>query len=149
MSFMDVRVNGMFEMTLKLKFQILLSQDSGKLQTLDILLKRLRAKNHRVLLFAQMTKMLNIIEVPSLSLSGVLSVEGKSLWPKLDFISIIIFGICSLIHKRVRLLVYCFPFIFLICLVKMDLIDFHWRNMEFKLQKSFTSFISQCRIRQL
>lgn len=66
---MDVQVNGMFEMTLKLKFQILLSQDSGKLQTLDILLKRLRAENHRVLLFAQMTKMLNIIEVPSLSLS--------------------------------------------------------------------------------
>jgi hypothetical protein len=38
-------------------------QDSGKLQTLDVLLKRLRAQNHRVLLFAQMTKMLNILEV--------------------------------------------------------------------------------------
>lgn len=36
--------------------------DSGKLHTLDILLKRLRAQNHRVLLFAQMTKMLNILE---------------------------------------------------------------------------------------
>ncbi|KAJ7972181.1 DNA helicase INO80 [Quillaja saponaria] len=36
--------------------------DSGKLQTLDILLKRLRAENHRVLLFSQMTKMLNILE---------------------------------------------------------------------------------------
>ncbi|XP_042514394.1 chromatin-remodeling ATPase INO80-like isoform X2 [Macadamia integrifolia] len=36
--------------------------DSGKLQTLDNLLKRLRAENHRVLLFAQMTKMLNILE---------------------------------------------------------------------------------------
>ncbi|KAL2327072.1 hypothetical protein Fmac_020499 [Flemingia macrophylla] len=36
--------------------------DSEKLQTLDILLKRLRAENHRVLLFAQMTKMLNILE---------------------------------------------------------------------------------------
>ncbi|KAK7392946.1 hypothetical protein VNO78_21396 [Psophocarpus tetragonolobus] len=36
--------------------------DSKKLQTLDILLKRLRAENHRVLLFAQMTKMLNILE---------------------------------------------------------------------------------------
>uniref|UniRef100_A0A7N0TWC5 Chromatin-remodeling ATPase INO80 n=1 Tax=Kalanchoe fedtschenkoi TaxID=63787 RepID=A0A7N0TWC5_KALFE len=36
--------------------------DSGKLQTLDILLKRLRAGNHRVLLFAQMTKMLDILE---------------------------------------------------------------------------------------
>ncbi|KAG8063353.1 hypothetical protein GUJ93_ZPchr0003g17346 [Zizania palustris] len=37
--------------------------DSGKLQTLDILLRRLRAENHRVLLFAQMTKMLDILEV--------------------------------------------------------------------------------------
>lgn len=36
--------------------------DSGKLQTLDIMLKRLWAGNHRVLLFAQMTKMLDIIE---------------------------------------------------------------------------------------
>eukprot|EP00250_Pteridium_aquilinum_P019700 c24539_g1_i9 orf=448-5037(-) len=36
--------------------------DSGKLQTLDVLLKRLRAENHRILLFAQMTKMLNILE---------------------------------------------------------------------------------------
>ncbi|XP_074578356.1 chromatin-remodeling ATPase INO80 [Curcuma longa] len=36
--------------------------DSKKLQTLDVLLKRLRAENHRVLLFAQMTKMLNILE---------------------------------------------------------------------------------------
>ncbi|KAJ3683791.1 hypothetical protein LUZ60_014018 [Juncus effusus] len=36
--------------------------DSGKLQTLDILLRRLRAGNHRVLLFAQMTKMLDILE---------------------------------------------------------------------------------------
>ncbi|KAH7443717.1 hypothetical protein KP509_02G047900 [Ceratopteris richardii] len=36
--------------------------DSGKLQTLDVLLKCLRAENHRVLLFAQMTKMLNILE---------------------------------------------------------------------------------------
>ncbi|KAH6794585.1 DNA helicase INO80-like protein [Perilla frutescens var. hirtella] len=42
--------------------EITSSLDSGKLQTLDILLKRLRAENHRVLLFAQMTKMLNILE---------------------------------------------------------------------------------------
>ncbi|KAG6552261.1 hypothetical protein Mapa_006111 [Marchantia paleacea] len=36
--------------------------DSGKLHILDGLLKRLRAGDHRVLLFAQMTKMLNILE---------------------------------------------------------------------------------------
>jgi DNA helicase INO80 len=37
--------------------------DSGKLHTLDMLLRRLRAEGHRVLLFAQMTKMLDILEV--------------------------------------------------------------------------------------
>ncbi|OEL33194.1 DNA helicase INO80, partial [Dichanthelium oligosanthes] len=36
--------------------------DSGKLHTLDMLLRRLRAEGHRVLLFAQMTKMLDILE---------------------------------------------------------------------------------------
>lgn len=36
--------------------------DSGKLHTLDKLLRQLRAENHRVLLFAQMTKMLDILE---------------------------------------------------------------------------------------
>ncbi|XP_024521051.1 DNA helicase INO80 isoform X1 [Selaginella moellendorffii] len=36
--------------------------DSGKLQALDILFRRLRAEEHRVLVFAQMTKMLNILE---------------------------------------------------------------------------------------
>lgn len=45
------------------EFFLFSMEDSGKLQTLDILLKRLRAENHRVLLFAQMTKMLNILEV--------------------------------------------------------------------------------------
>uniref|UniRef100_A0A2N9GUU1 Chromatin-remodeling ATPase INO80 n=1 Tax=Fagus sylvatica TaxID=28930 RepID=A0A2N9GUU1_FAGSY len=43
-------------------FMLHLNRTPGKLQTLDILLKRLRAANHRVLLFAQMTKMLNILE---------------------------------------------------------------------------------------
>ncbi|KAJ1297121.1 hypothetical protein BS78_01G353700 [Paspalum vaginatum] len=36
--------------------------DSGKLHTLDMLLRRLRGEGHRVLLFAQMTKMLDILE---------------------------------------------------------------------------------------
>jgi len=36
--------------------------DSGKLHTLDMLLRRLRSEGHRVLLFAQMTKMLDILE---------------------------------------------------------------------------------------
>ena len=34
----------------------------GKLQTLDILLRRLKTEDHRVLIFTQMTKMLNILE---------------------------------------------------------------------------------------
>lgn len=35
---------------------------SGKLQVLDILLQRLKTEGHRVLIFTQMTKMLNILE---------------------------------------------------------------------------------------
>jgi DNA helicase INO80 len=37
-------------------------QDSGKLQALDGLLRRLRREGHRVLIFAQMTSMMNILE---------------------------------------------------------------------------------------
>ncbi|CAN4089861.1 unnamed protein product [Withania somnifera] len=53
--------------------------DSGKLQTLDILLKRLRAGNHRVLIFAQMTKMLDILEVTVYRLICKETVEEKIL----------------------------------------------------------------------
>lgn len=35
---------------------------SGKLQTLDILLHRLKSEDHRVLIFTQMTRMLDILE---------------------------------------------------------------------------------------
>lgn len=40
----------------------LIQYDCGKLQTLDILLRRLKSGQHRVLLFTQMTKMLDILE---------------------------------------------------------------------------------------
>eukprot|EP00963_Diacronema_lutheri_P007518 scaffold649_cov347-Pavlova_lutheri.AAC.157 len=36
--------------------------DSGKLTALDMLLRRLKSGNHRVLIFSQMTKMLNLLE---------------------------------------------------------------------------------------
>ena len=36
--------------------------DSGKLTALDVLLRRLKSENHRVLIFSQMTKMLNLLE---------------------------------------------------------------------------------------
>ena len=36
--------------------------DSGKLRSLDILLVRLKAQGHRVLIFSQMTKMLDLLE---------------------------------------------------------------------------------------
>jgi len=39
-----------------------LLSDSGKLSTLDTLLRRLRAGGHRVLIFSQMTKMIDILE---------------------------------------------------------------------------------------
>ena len=35
---------------------------SGKLQTLDVLLRQLKAGSHRVLIFTQMTKMLDVLE---------------------------------------------------------------------------------------
>ncbi|CAH1801795.1 unnamed protein product, partial [Owenia fusiformis] len=40
----------------------LIQYDCGKLQTLDILLRRLKSGQHRVLLFTQMTKMLDVLE---------------------------------------------------------------------------------------
>ncbi|KAL3857410.1 hypothetical protein ACJMK2_012085, partial [Sinanodonta woodiana] len=40
----------------------LIQYDCGKLQTLDILLRRLKSETHRVLIFTQMTRMLDILE---------------------------------------------------------------------------------------
>ena len=37
--------------------------DAGKLYVLDILLKRLKAEGHRVLIYSQMTKMIDLLEV--------------------------------------------------------------------------------------
>ena len=40
----------------------LIQYDCGKLQTLDILLRQLKSGDHRVLIFTQMTKMLDVLE---------------------------------------------------------------------------------------
>jgi E1A-binding protein p400 len=40
----------------------LIQYDCGKLQTLDKLLRRLKSEGHRVLIFTQMTKMLDVLE---------------------------------------------------------------------------------------
>jgi DNA helicase INO80 len=40
-----------------------LLKDSGKLKTLDNLLTKLKKEGHRVLLYSQMTKMIDILEV--------------------------------------------------------------------------------------
>ena len=40
----------------------LIQYDCGKLQTLDVLLRDLKSGQHRVLIFTQMTKMLDILE---------------------------------------------------------------------------------------
>ncbi|XP_058066416.1 helicase domino [Anopheles bellator] len=40
----------------------LIQYDCGKLQTLDRLLKKLKSENHRVLIFTQMTRMLDVLE---------------------------------------------------------------------------------------
>jgi SNF2 family DNA or RNA helicase len=41
----------------------LIQYDCGKLQVLDALLRRLRAEGHRVLIFTQMSRMLDLLEV--------------------------------------------------------------------------------------
>ncbi|CAG9863848.1 unnamed protein product [Phyllotreta striolata] len=40
----------------------LIQYDCGKLQTLDVLLRKLKAEGHRALIFTQMTKMLDVLE---------------------------------------------------------------------------------------
>lgn len=41
--------------------------DSGKLTYLDGLLKRLKAQNHRVLIYSQMTRVIDLLEVNELT----------------------------------------------------------------------------------
>lgn len=41
--------------------------DSGKLTYLDGLLKRLKAQNHRVLIYSQMTRVIDLLEVSDLN----------------------------------------------------------------------------------
>lgn len=40
-----------------------LVSDAGKLTVLDSLLKRLKERGHRVLIYSQMTKMIDLLEV--------------------------------------------------------------------------------------
>lgn len=40
----------------------LIQYDCGKLQTLAVLLRQLKAEGHRVLIFTQMTRMLDVLE---------------------------------------------------------------------------------------
>ena len=40
-----------------------LVSDAGKLYVLDSLLQRLKAEDHRVLIYSQMTKMIDLLEV--------------------------------------------------------------------------------------
>lgn len=40
----------------------LIQYDCGKLQSLDRLLRKLKSENHRVLVFTQMTRMLDVLE---------------------------------------------------------------------------------------
>ena len=41
----------------------LIQYDCGKLQVLDTLLKKLKAGGHRVLIFTQMSKVLDVLEI--------------------------------------------------------------------------------------
>lgn len=62
----------MFQFSKLVSFNCLLSSfsgketvvtDSGKLQVLDSLLATLKAQGHRVLIYSQMTRMIDILEV--------------------------------------------------------------------------------------
>lgn len=64
----------------------LIQYDCGKLQTLDRLLKQLKSEHHRVLIFTQMTKMLDVLEAflnhhghIYLRLDGATKVEQRQL----------------------------------------------------------------------
>ena len=64
----------------------LIQYDCGKLQTLDILLRQLKSGQHRVLIFTQMTKMLDVLEAflnyhghRYLRLDGTTKVEQRQL----------------------------------------------------------------------
>jgi SNF2 family DNA or RNA helicase len=50
-------------MGIKLYFMVIFVQASGKLIVLDLALKKLHECGHRVLLFAQMTQTLDILQV--------------------------------------------------------------------------------------
>lgn len=41
--------------------------ESGKLHTLDVLLSRLKSQGHRVLIYSQMTRMIDLLEVQTQS----------------------------------------------------------------------------------
>jgi E1A-binding protein p400 len=64
----------------------LIQYDCGKLQSLDILLRKLKSETHRVLIFTQMTKMLDVLEAflnyhghIYLRLDGTTKVEQRQL----------------------------------------------------------------------
>ena len=48
--------------------------DSGKLYALDVLLTRLKSQGHRVLIYSQMTRMIDLLEV------GERIVGTRTLW---------------------------------------------------------------------
>lgn len=52
-----------FHLSLPLVDKESLITESGKLHTLDILLSRLKAQGHRVLIYSQMTRMIDLLEV--------------------------------------------------------------------------------------
>jgi len=48
-----------------------LISDAGKLQVLDTLLRRLKSEGHRVLIYSQMTRVIDLLEVGWLTIMNV------------------------------------------------------------------------------
>lgn len=57
--------------------------ESGKLHTLDLLLTRLKAQNHRVLIYSQMTRMIDLLEVSNQNNRSNKRVKRYQLKPRL------------------------------------------------------------------
>lgn len=94
--------------------------ESGKLHTLDVLLSRLKSQGHRVLIYSQMTRMIDLLEVQTQSPHPLRIIPEKN--PT------------NLHHPDLPLVEAPFRDVICInphCFVPVpQLVCFHWQNIE-------------------